>query len=83
MAVKHLITWGIGYTTSGDYPLFLVTHGLTIGVAAAVVVAVGPEGERLTANFVLLRRHAGTVAVLRRHTATGSLLRRVTRELTR
>ena len=83
MAVKHLITWGIGYNASGEYPLFLVTHGLSIGTVAAVVAAVGPGAERLTADFVLLRRHAETLTVLRRHTATGSLLRRVIRELTR
>ena len=71
MAVKHLVTWGIGYNASGDYPLFLVTHGLSIGTAAAA--AAGPGGERVTDTFAVLKRHAGT------HT----LLRRVTKNLTR
>ena len=71
MAVKHLITWGIGYNASGDYPLFLVTHGFSIGEAAAA--AGGPAGERVTDTF----------AVLKRQTGTHALLRRVTKDLTR
>lgn len=81
MAGKHLITWGIGYNASGDYPFFLVTHGLSIREAAAATVA--PVGERLTETFVLLRRQTGEMAVLRRQTATSSLLRRITKDLTR
>ncbi len=41
MAVKHLITWGIGYSTPpDDYPKYLATHGMDISEAVAVTVTV-------------------------------------------
>lgn len=36
MAVKHLITWGIGFSSTGDYPKFQVTRGLDIGVGVSI-----------------------------------------------
>ena len=69
MAIKHLMTWGIGYNASGDYPLFLVTHGFSIGGAEAAAAA-GPAGERLTATFAILKRHTADLTLVRRVTTT-------------
>ena len=39
MAIKHLISAGIGFSSGTDYPKFGLTRGLSIG--AAIIAAVG------------------------------------------
>lgn len=39
MAVKHLVTWGIGFSPdAGDWPKYQPTHGMDIGTEPVVSV---------------------------------------------
>ena len=83
MAIKHLITWGIGSASSGDYPLFLVTHGLSVPVAVVVPSVPGIAGERLAETFGMQREQTTAMHVLRQESGTLAVQRRYTKDFVR
>lgn len=50
MAVKHLITFGIGFSTGAEWPLFQVTQGMDISTGPP------PSGGAGSETVVVLKR---------------------------